>query len=198
MRGVAHFFEQPQVAMRDMRAATPALSAALGALVAATLVTVVIDLVYGPLAFPHSVEPGGKRSLPVFTIAGIELTRALGYAGVVWLAARVVGARVRLAEAIWMTAAYAVALILFELLQMGSWLLLLATGLNLYGQVVLIGFGATILGLVVAIQALLPAQDWLSCLVVAAATFVLGYYVPYFVILVAGLFVVIDRGREAG
>jgi hypothetical protein len=197
-RGVARFLEQPQTAMQDMRASTPTLWTALCALTAATLVLVVIDLIYGPLAFPHSVEPGGKRSLPVFSIAGIELTRAMGYAATVWLVARILGARIRLAEAMWMTVAYAIALILFELLQMGSWLLLLATGLNLYGQAVIIGFGATLLVLVVAVRALLPQHDWLSCLFVAVAVFALGYFLPFFVIIVSGVFAVFERARDTG
>lgn len=196
-RGVAQFLEHPQTAMQDMRAATPAFSTALTALVAATLVMVVIDLAYGPLAFPHTLLPGGKRSLPTFSIAAIELTRALGYASVVLLGVRLLRGTVTIAEAVWMTVAYAVALVLFEALQMASWLLFVATGLNLYGPAFLVGFGATILVLVAAIRALVPERDWLTCLLVAISAFVLGQFVPYLLIPLAVSIVALDWLQRA-
>ena len=79
----------------------------------ATLVMVVIDLTYGPFAFPQTLEPGGKRDLHPFTLAAVEVTRILGFAAVIWIGVRyVLRAPVSLAEAIWMTLPYAVALVL--------------------------------------------------------------------------------------
>ena len=83
----------------------------------ATLVMVVIDLTYGPFAFPQTLEPGGKRDLHPFTLAAVEVTRILGFAAVIWIGVRyVLRAPVSLAEAIWMTLPYAVALVLLLVL----------------------------------------------------------------------------------
>jgi len=198
-RGIAAFVNAPEETLVAMREATPRAGTALMALVAATLVMVVIDLSYGPLAFPHTLEPGGKRSFPYMTLAVIDVVRALGIAATLWLGSRMVlRTRTTVAEAIWMAVPFAVALILFELLQVACWLLLLAARLNIYGPMVVIGFGAAFLVLVVSVRALSPDRDWLSVLPVAVAAFVLGYYFPYFVLPVAGLYLLTLRVRKRG
>lgn len=195
-QGVARFTEEPVGTLAAMRAATPSLRIGLMALAACTLSMVVIDLVYGPIAFPHTLLPGGKRAIPSFAIAVVELVRILGVAATLWLGLRLVlGERASLTEAVWLTVPYALALVGFELLQAGSWFLGIATGLSLYGQMFLIGFGATILVLTVAVRALAPGRDWLACLPLALGAFFVGTFYPYVVLVAAAVFLVIDRNR---
>lgn len=193
-QGVARFVEHPLDTLAGMRPATPPLNAALIALVAATLCMVVIDLVYGPLAFPESLEPGGKRSIHAFSIAAVEIIRIFGVAAMLWLGLRMfLGVHVRLTEALWLTVPYALALVGLELLQAGTWVLLLATGLNVYGPMFAIGFGGTLLVLTVSVRALAPERDWLACLPIAAIAFLFGTFVPNVALIGVAVVLVLDR-----
>jgi len=194
--GVARFTEAPVGTLAAMRAATPGIRIGLMALVACTLSMVVIDLVYGPIAFPHTLLPGGKRAIPPFSIALVELVRSFGVVATLWLGLRLfLDERVSLAEAVWLSVPYALALVGFELWQAGSWFLGVATGLSLYGQLFLIGFGATLLVLTVSVRALAPQRDWLACLPVALGAFFLGTFYPYVGLIAAAGFLVLDRIR---
>ncbi len=193
-RAVAQFFDNPIGSFADMRHAAPHWSVAVHALIAATLVLVVIDMAYGPLAFPHSVEPGGKRAFGAFTVAFVELARIFAIAAMIWMGARLVlRSRATAAEALWLTLPYAIALIGFELAQLASWLLALGTGINYYGQVFLIGFCATLLILVLAVRTLAPDRDWLACLPVAILAFFAGYFLAPAVLIVATWRLIRDR-----
>lgn len=195
-RGVARFLLDPVGALVQMRSVTPDLQPAIMALSAATLVMVIIDLTYGPLAFPHSVLPGGKRDFAVATIALVELARAFATAAVILIGARVfLDEPVPVAEAIWMTVPFALALVGFELLQMGSWLLFRATGLNLYGSVFLLGFLATILVLVASVRVLALGKDWLTVLPVAVLAWALGYFLAPAVLIGSAIYLIVSKRR---
>lgn len=192
-QGVGRFTEDPVGTLAQMRAATPSLRVGLMALAACTLCMVVIDLTYGPLAFPQSMQPGGKRAIPVFGVAAVELVRGLGVAATLWLCLRLLlKQRPTMAEAIWLTVPYALALVGFELVQASAWVLLLATGLNLYGPMFVIGFGATILVLTVSVRALAPDRDWLACLPSAAAAFFIGTFFPYLALMGVAALLALD------
>lgn len=195
-RGLTSFFDQPQLALATMRANTPAAKTSAFALIACMLVMVVIDMTYGPLAWPHSLEPGGKRDTTVFTIAGVETVRIFAVASLVWIGTRF-GLRSDAtgAEALWMTVPYAIALVLFEVLQMSTWLLLLATGMNIYGPMFLIGFGGISLVLILSVRTLAPDRDWLTCLPIAAVAFFAGTFLAPLVLLVAAGFLIWDTRK---
>ena len=195
---VARFTADPFGTLVDMRRTTPPLRVALMALLACTLVMVVIDLTYGPLAFPHTLEPGGKRAIPAPAIAGVEFIRCLGVAATIWLCLRLLLLEsVRLTEALWLTVPFALALVAFELLQAATWVFFLVSGLNIYGPMVLIGFGGTLLVLVVSVRALAPRRDWLACLPVAAGAYWLGTFMPYLVLPVAAMVLLLGPRRPA-
>jgi hypothetical protein len=194
--GVARFVADPVGSLMAMRQATPPLRASVMALVACMLCMVVIDFIWGPLAVPQSLEPGGKRSGSVFGVAAVEIVRIFGVAAVVWLGMRLwLGKGIGPAEACWMTVPYALALVGFEILQASAWLLFVATQLNLYGQTVVIGFGAAMLVMTVSVRALAPDRDWLSCLPVVICAVIFGTFFPLFALGVAACLLVLDRLR---
>lgn len=194
--GVARFVDDPVGSLMEMRAETPRLRVTSMALVACMLCMVVLDFIWGPLAFPHSLEPGGKRAMPVFGVATVEVVRIFGVAAVVWLGMRLALNRtVRFSEACWMTVPYALALVGFEVIQASTWLLYRLSTLDLYGPMFAIGFGAAILVLTVSVRSLAPERDWLTCLPLVAAAFFIGTFYPVpALVLTAGLLGV-DRIR---
>lgn len=194
--GIARFVEEPMGTLAAMRPVAPPFRVGIMALVACTLCMVVIDLIYGPFAYPNSLEPGGKRALPAFSIATVEIIRIFGVAATLWIGHRLLlGGGVRSAEVVWLTVPYAIALIGFELVQVGSWVLYLATGVNIYGPMVVIGFGAAFLVLTVSVRALAPDRDWLACLPIAVAAFAVGTFYPYVALMAAACFFLFDRVR---
>ena len=166
------------------------------ALTATTLIMVVIDLAYGPYAYPHSVLPGGKRDFPVHTLAYVELARAFAMASILLVGARhLLKSYISVAVAIWMTVPFALALVGFELVQMGSWLFAVFTGINLYGQFFIMGFLGAILVLVLSVRSLALGKDWLAVLPVAAGAFFLGYYFAPFVLVATACYLLLHKPR---
>ncbi|MEM6608768.1 MAG: hypothetical protein AAF689_09315 [Pseudomonadota bacterium] len=175
-----------------MRANTPKLEAGILALVACSFLLVVIDLAYGPHAYPHSVEPGGKRDRSVMAITMVETLRAFGVASIVLLGSRhMLGGKVAVAEALWMTVPYALALIGFELLQMATWAFFLFSGLNFYGAFFIMGFVAAMLVLAISVRSLVPDCDWLSVLPVVALAFGLGTFFTPVVLVSTALYLLV-------
>lgn len=193
-RGIAQFCNDPVGAMADMRAATPSLQACILALVACTLTMVVIDLAYGPYAFRHTVEPGGKRDISAFLYAAIEVARVFGVAAVIFLGARLMfSAPIRVTEALWMSVPFAMALVAFELIQMSTWVLLLATGMNIYGPMFIIGAIGVILVLILSVRTLVPDRDWLACLPIGVGAWFLGTILAPFVLIGTAFYLMLYR-----
>lgn len=195
-QGIARFFLNPVEALARMRAVTPGLQAAILALSAATIIMVLIDLAYGPHAFPHSVQPGGKRDFAVYTLTYVELARAFAIASILLIGSRhIYKSYLSVAEAIWMTVPFAVALVGFELIQMGTWLFAIFSGIDLYGQFFIMGFLGAILVLVVSVRALASDKDWLAVLPLAAGSFLVAYYFAPFVLMVTAIYLIFHKQR---
>lgn len=190
LRGISQFLEDPWAAMLRMRAATPTLQAACIALTAASLVMVIIDLIYGPIAWPQSIAPGGKRAGPWLGIGAVEVLRAFGIAAVVLIGLRH-GLKVAIsaAEAVWMTVPYAIALVLFELAQMAA-VMVRVFDVNPYGWVFLFGFTGCVLVLVISVRALAPERDWLAVLPLVALAYYAGTFLTPIVLLAAAVYLV--------
>lgn len=174
--GIGRFLAQPMEALEDMRAATPGVHAALLAIISSILMMAVLDLTYGPLAFPQSVAPGGKRDAAVFALAFMEIARAFAVASLVLIGVRhILKSDITVAEALWMTVPFTLALLGLEVLQASTWLIFLATGLDVYGPMLTMGFIGVTLILAASIRTLAPERDWLSCLPVCLGAFVIGF-----------------------
>lgn len=192
-RAVAAFLRDPVGAARALPQHVPSFPQAAMALLAATLVMVVIDYIWGPRAFPHTLEPGGKRDGGIFDTAALEVTRIYGCAAMIYVGARLLGNPVPMRLAFWMTLPYALALVAFEGVQMGTWIFALATGIDLYGQFYMMGFLGSVLVLVVSLRGLLPERDWLGVLPLAVAVYVGGTFLAPIVLIGAGLYWLVVR-----
>lgn len=177
LNGIAQFLQSPMAALERMRETAPGAQAGVLALCAATFVMVVIDFAYGPYAFPHTLEPGGKRDATVYFVAFVETARIFGVASVILIGTRhILQARVTVAEVFWMTVPYGLALIGFELVQLGAWLFFMGTGFDFYGEFFVMGFLGVCLILVASVRTLAPNRDWLAVLPLSAAAFALGTF----------------------
>jgi len=197
VQGIARFFNNPMDELAHMRAATPEREACLLALITAMLVMVVIDFAYGPYAFPHTLEPGGKRDTTVFAVATVEVLRIFGVASVILIGTRhFLNAPVTVNEALWMTVPYALGLVGLEIIQMSAWFVALAFGVNLYGQMFLIGFGGVSLVLIASVRTLVPDRDWLDVLPLSAVAFFVGTFFTPVVLLATAVYLLIRAGRK--
>lgn len=193
LRGISQFLLDPWGAMQDMRQLTPKLQTACLALIAASLVMVVIDLSYGPFAWPQSVEPGGKRSRPWLLIALVEILRAFGVASILLIGVRhLLRVPITVSDAVWMTVPYAIALVLFELAQMAA-VLVRVFGVNPYGWTFMFGFTGCILVLVISVRALAPARDWLSTLPVVGVAYWAGTFYTPIVLVITAIYLFVRR-----
>ncbi len=173
---IGGFLSDPVGALEGMRATTPSVSIAAMALVAATLLMTIVDYTYGPLAFPHTLQ--GKRQFGALFGAMRDVITVFAMAGAGLLLGRwFARSQATAVEAIWLMVAYALALLLFELVQMGTWVFALATGIDTYGPFFFIGFSATLLVLVVVVRVLHRLDDWLTALLIAGGAFVVAYFV---------------------
>ncbi|MGB3689525.1 MAG: hypothetical protein WBA02_09505 [Jannaschia helgolandensis] len=173
---IGGFLSDPVGALDGMRATTPPVRIAAMALVGTTLLMTIVDYTYGPLAFPHT--PQGKRQFGALFGAMRDVITVFAMAGAGLLLGRwFARSRATAAEAIWLMVAYALALLLFELVQMGTWVFALATGIDTYGPFFFIGFSATLLVLVVVVRVLHRLDDWLTALLIAGGAFLVAYFV---------------------
>ncbi|MEM8822794.1 MAG: hypothetical protein AAGF30_04210 [Pseudomonadota bacterium] len=194
--GIGHFFQDPLEALADMQANTPSTPVAASCLLLATLVLVLIDMIYGPLAFPQSLQPGGKRDMGAVVVAAVELSRIFAVAASLWIGGKhIMGQPITGATALWMTLPYAISLIGLELVQAASWLLFVLTSINVYGPMFTIGFGGTLLVLVISVRAIAPEKDWLACLPLAAIAFVAGHYLAPAVLVFAASMLILEKLR---
>ncbi|MGI3183954.1 hypothetical protein [Nioella aestuarii] len=197
LSGIAQFLQSPMAALERMRETAPGVQAGVLALCAATFVMVVIDFAYGPYAFPHTLEPGGKRDATVYFVAFVETARIFGVASIILIGTRhFLRAQVTVAEVLWMTVPYGLALIAFELVQLLAWLIVLGAGLNFYGQFFLLGFLGSCLILVASIRTLTPDRDWLAVLPLAAAAFVFGTFFAPIVLLGTAVYLAVRGARH--
>ncbi|MEM7487880.1 MAG: hypothetical protein AAF390_02020 [Pseudomonadota bacterium] len=178
-----------------MRRSVPDAPVAASALLAATLAMAMLDYAYGSVIWPHSLAEGGKRASGPVVVAAIEVARIFATAAILWLGVRwAFRFPVSGAEAIWMTLPYAVALFVFELLQLATVIVAVITGVQLYGPFFMIGYVGTLLVLIASAKVLIHDRgDWLTALPLGMAAAIGGYYVPPIVLPVAALYLIARR-----
>ncbi|MGB3407849.1 MAG: hypothetical protein WBA67_10180 [Jannaschia sp.] len=192
--GFSRFLQDPVAALEEMRDAVPGTPVAASALLAATLVTVLLDFLYGPWAYPHSVIEGGKRADGALIGAAVDVARIYASAAIVWLGCRwLLKLDISGTLAMWMTVPFTIALLLFEVAQFAIVLLFRLTGLDLYGPTFLIGYCGALLVLIASVRVLNEKGDWLSALPVGFAAAVLGHYLPPIVLPVAAGYLIVRR-----
>lgn len=192
IQGIGRFLNNPLDTMVDMRATAPSVLACTYVLLAATLVMVVVDFAYAPYAFPQSMLTDGSREFGIFAVAAVEIMRVFSVSAIILIGVRYgLKEHVSVADALWMTAPFAVALVVFELLQCASFLIALSTGLNLYALTAMVGFGGVMLVLAVSIRALAPDQDWLSALLIAICALVVGFYAAPLVLMGMAIYLMV-------
>ncbi|KIT17889.1 hypothetical protein [Jannaschia aquimarina] len=183
------FFSGPLGALQAMHAETPRAVHAAMALVVAALIHVVLDYGFGPWAFPHTVEPGGKRADGPAIGAAVAVARIFSAAAILWMAGRLIyRLDISGAAAMWMTVPYGLAEIGLDLVELTVVIVYRLTSLDMYGSFFMMGYVAGILVMVVSVRVLYRFDDWLSALPVGMGAAILSYFLPPLVLPAAGVY----------
>lgn len=175
--GFRRFLNDPVGAMEDFRDSVPTVPIAVMALLAALLVHVVVDYIYGAYTWPHTFLEGGKRSNGPVLGTLVPALRLIAMAVALWIGIQLFyKEEIPAALAIWMIVPSALAEIGLDMVEILTVVFFVLTDVDLYGEMFYIGFIGQVLVLVLSVKVLLPARDWLSSLPLAVFTF-LGKFV---------------------